>query len=478
MAHDDELAQMQRLSNDYVPEDTGPLVGERQSTTELTAEYANGDPIYRTKTAALPRKYAFYRRCRGDGHCGWRAIAFSYFETLIRVADVGKLDVEQVRLKSMQNLLNAAGHSDDIVGDFAEETFGLMQELAILMTTPNSDPCEHLLRNFNDYSRSMAIVTHFKLLASAWIQAHPDDYLPFVLDYPDLKSYCEENFERAVCEIDHVGVAALSEAVVKPAGFALEVLYLDRSPGDEINHTYRAEPLAQEGFPITNPPTLRLLYRPGHYDVLYRAEDFPVVIPPQAPIQVALVGQTGRYDPGAIAAPIHDYSDLLLSIPGAKMWEAQPTYDFNLNPSPPPQVVPVSSYAPVPTPAPPPAEPIHDFVPPPHAPQVNSHPAPRHHSIQLEQPVALPVHPPPPMSLERGLPMTIERTEPFRPSAYTLEPGFGANQMHALPFQTSIFRNSHYNTAHFLNPDFQPEEWSPGAEYATSNRGRHKSASQ
>lgn len=38
--------------------------------------------------------------------------------------------------------------------------------------------------------------------------------------------------------------------------------------------------------------------------------------------------------------------------------------------------------------------------------------------------------------------------------------------------------SSHYNTAHFLNPDFQPEEWSPDTEYGTGNKGRHKSTSQ
>jgi ubiquitin thioesterase protein OTUB1 len=50
----------------------GPLVGERQSSNAITTQYANADPIYRIKTAALPAKYAYFRTCRGDGHCGWR----------------------------------------------------------------------------------------------------------------------------------------------------------------------------------------------------------------------------------------------------------------------------------------------------------------------------------------------------------------------------------------------------------------------
>jgi ubiquitin thioesterase protein OTUB1 len=105
-------------------------------------------------------------------------------------------------------------------------------------------------------------LTTFQLLASAWIQSHQDDFAPFLLDYPDVKSYCRDNIEAANCEIDNVGMAALGEIIVKPAGFGLEVMYLDRSPGDEINQTYRLEPTSPEGFPLHGAPTLRLLYRP------------------------------------------------------------------------------------------------------------------------------------------------------------------------------------------------------------------------
>lgn len=80
--------------------------------------------------------------------------------------------------------------------------------------------------------------------------------------YPDLKSYCEANIERTASEIDHVAMAALGEVIVKPAGLRLEVLYLDRSPGEEINHSYRAEATGLDGFPLPNAPTMRLIYRP------------------------------------------------------------------------------------------------------------------------------------------------------------------------------------------------------------------------
>ena len=92
MTAEEEHAYMQKLSSEYEPEATvspaspaallteygkltagqGPLVGERQSSAAITTQYANADPVYRIKTAALPGKYAYFRTCRGDGHCGWR----------------------------------------------------------------------------------------------------------------------------------------------------------------------------------------------------------------------------------------------------------------------------------------------------------------------------------------------------------------------------------------------------------------------
>ena len=66
-------------------------MSERLSSSAITTEYANADPIYQAKTAvwpppislslqlltldqALPQKYAQYRTCRGDGLCGWRGM--------------------------------------------------------------------------------------------------------------------------------------------------------------------------------------------------------------------------------------------------------------------------------------------------------------------------------------------------------------------------------------------------------------------
>ncbi|KAL8944257.1 MAG: hypothetical protein Q9216_000552 [Gyalolechia sp. 2 TL-2023] len=47
---DEEMAQYQRLSNDFVPEAEGPLISQRQPCNNIAAEYAQADAIYVQKT--------------------------------------------------------------------------------------------------------------------------------------------------------------------------------------------------------------------------------------------------------------------------------------------------------------------------------------------------------------------------------------------------------------------------------------------
>lgn len=56
-------------------------------------------------------------------------------------------------------------------------------------------------------------------------------------------------------EIDHPGISAITDILLKPAGVALDVIYLDRSAGDEATtHQFAAGTNASQ--------TIYLLYRP------------------------------------------------------------------------------------------------------------------------------------------------------------------------------------------------------------------------
>ncbi|KAK3070278.1 hypothetical protein LTR53_010725 [Teratosphaeriaceae sp. CCFEE 6253] len=158
---EDDLADLQKLSNEYEPEVTGPLVGPREPSTNIAAEYASADPVYQAKTAALPQKYSHYRTTRGDGKCGWRAIGFGYFESLIHLGDTNKFLEEETRLRSLSNVLNAAGFQPFLYDDFADEAFDLLRKVASVMHAGSAH--DVLYEAFNDDMMQNYIITYFKV---------------------------------------------------------------------------------------------------------------------------------------------------------------------------------------------------------------------------------------------------------------------------------------------------------------------------
>ena len=89
-------------------------------------------------------------------------MAFGYFEALIRTGDSLRVQSEIVRLKSMNNLLNAMGHEPDVYDDFVDETLSLLER-----TRVDLDMHEHnernLLASFNDTVIASAVITHFRV---------------------------------------------------------------------------------------------------------------------------------------------------------------------------------------------------------------------------------------------------------------------------------------------------------------------------
>ena len=91
-------------------------------------------------------------------------------------------------------------------------------------------------------------------MTSAFMALRPDTYEPF-LEMP-LAEYRAMRIDPTNQEIDQIGLQALVDGVISPAGIALEVSYLDRSEGDEVTpHRFVEDSLGW--------PAVRLLYRPS-----------------------------------------------------------------------------------------------------------------------------------------------------------------------------------------------------------------------
>jgi ubiquitin thioesterase protein OTUB1 len=428
------------------------------------------------------------------------------------------LEEEIARLTSLNNLLTTVGGFQEwLFEDMVDETINLLRGLADALQGSPRDAENLLLQRFNNPEVSNAIVYHLRLLASSWLKGSPAIYQDFIQGDLGVDGYCKEWLEAPNQEIDHLGIMLLIDVLLKPVGFAVEIIYLDRSAGSQVNsHMFQDE---EDGVP-TNPgsPIIHLLYRPSHYDILYQDSAASIPLRQQADgvvhntdIQVNRATNFTKHQTVQSTTPsLNDYSNLdmntLLSIPGfctpppshhgfpAQYTSLEQTYpgpqlSTSISPVSPDQSPDAASNIPLSAPfspqqAPnltsptiPTQRPAHNTFPSSNTQlPIHSH-VPRVHPISpalsTSTSLSLPAHPN--LSSHPSNPSSPSSASSFRPSKYEWEAAADWQEGPVI-FQTSTFKNSHYNTAHYNNPNFQPEEWSPDSEETESGKGRKRSS--
>ncbi|KAK3383514.1 peptidase C65 Otubain-domain-containing protein [Lasiosphaeria ovina] len=415
----DDLAAQEAAAREYQPQLNGPLIGNKMPSTAITEEYAKADPIYVQKTMALPQTYSHYRPVQGDGNCGWRAIGFGYFETLIKSGNKALIESEKQRLETLNDFIETVGGlSAFVFQDMADETIELLQKIAGAIGNREKAMAE-LTEAFNNGDISNSIMYHFRLLASSWLKGNREAFAAFITSDMGIDGYCQAVIERHNVEIEHLGIMLLVNVLLKPAGFVLEIAYLDRSVASEVN-TYRFPDEANDQHPSALGPIIHLLYRPDHYDILY-----PVDMDRQVH---RVTGFSQSYEIANTPAALHTFTavDLqpLSMIPGFSQ--------------PPPGLAPIMDTAA--------GSPLAAFTPSPASSWIPS-------PLPFPEPVP-------------GIaPTTPQQDHPVRFNKYCQLPEYVANGMWREPtFLTTTFKNSHFNVAHYNNPNFQPEEYKPEAD--------------
>jgi ubiquitin thioesterase protein OTUB1 len=407
-----------------------------------------------------------------------------------------QLEEELARMTSLGNLLTTVGGFEEwLFEDMAAETTNLLRDLAdMVQSSPQA--AEQLLRQrFNDPETSNSIVYHLRLLASSCLKGNPTAYQGFIPDGLGVDGYRKNWIEPVNQEIDHLGMTLLIDILLKPIGFAVEIVYLDRSEGSEANH-HIFQQVDSNGVP-TNPggPMIHLLYRPSHYDILYKEQPPLQVIDEvtRNPHVNRATSFTRQLSVHETPASMGGFSQLdmtpLLCIPGfglpsqpqhhgfhGPQYQSSIEQTYNTSPisasiSP----TTTSSALPGSFPAQPPsqsslasptlASPHSSFPPPTTQIAIHSH-LPQQPRPTLSSNPSITSH----LSHTSELSSPSSATSSFRPSKYEWEAA--ADWQEPVVFQTSTFKNSHYNTAHYNNPNFQPEEWTPESEEPPAPRKR------
>ncbi|KAF1895279.1 hypothetical protein Lal_00043925 [Lupinus albus] len=261
----------------------------KEPLSSLGAEYQSGSPILLDKIKVLEEQYAAIRRTRGDGNCFFRGFMFSYLEHILESQDQHEIDRVKENVEKSRKALQTLGYPEltfedffSIIGDCSNsksvEAFSelFLEELdCVIQGKETSISHEELVLRSRDQSISDYVVMFFRFVTSAAIQKRSEFFEPFILGLSNttVEQFCKSYVEPMGEESDHVHITALSDAL----GVPIRVVYLDRSSCDtggvSVNH-HDFMPVDGDlpnasGSSEKKNPFIMLLYRPGHYDILY-----------------------------------------------------------------------------------------------------------------------------------------------------------------------------------------------------------------
>ncbi|KAG2706416.1 hypothetical protein I3843_05G092300 [Carya illinoinensis] len=269
---DDDIMQQQSAIRAEEADKT-PFVGDKEPLSSLAAEYKSGSPILLEKIKVLGEKYDAIRRTRGDGNCFFRSFMFSYLEHILESQDRKEVDHVKVNVEQCRKTLQSLGYADFTFEDF----FALFLEQleSVLQGNETSISQDELLLRSRDQSISDYVVMFFRFVTSGEIRRRSEFFEPFItgLTNTTVEQFCKSSVEPMGEESDHVHITALSDAL----GVPIRVVYLDRSSCDSggvsVNHHDFIPAVGDvtnaSGSSETVSPFITLLYRPGHYDILY-----------------------------------------------------------------------------------------------------------------------------------------------------------------------------------------------------------------
>lgn len=197
----------------------------------------------------LHKKYSYIRKTRPDGNCFYRAFGFSHLEALLD--DSKELQrFKAVSAKSKEDLVSQ-GFTEFTIEDFHNTFMDLIEQVE--KQTSVAD----LLASFNDQSTSDYLVVYLRLLTSGYLQRESKFFEHFIEGGRTVKEFCQQEVEPMCKESDHIHIIALAQAL----NVSIQVEYMDRGEGGTTNPHI---------FPEGSEPKVYLLYRPGHYDILYK----------------------------------------------------------------------------------------------------------------------------------------------------------------------------------------------------------------
>lgn len=232
---------------------TIPIVSDQMPLECLIPEYehAVGFQLCMEQLLSTGKRL---RRMRGDGSCFYRAVGFHLIEMLISCPN--HLPMIQGRI---QTLMDSVGFDRVAYEDF-------LQEFEAIVRLGFGQDGDWLASEWRKHEwRSNAIVVVLRMLCSAFLRSHAAEYEAFIMHLVEAKAgqtvmevFCQRHVECVGQEADQIHVIALAKAL----RVTIEIAQME--DGHALQHLQFGPDDDEAAF-----GTIHLLYRPGHYDLLY-----------------------------------------------------------------------------------------------------------------------------------------------------------------------------------------------------------------
>ncbi|KAG2501153.1 hypothetical protein HYH03_000968 [Edaphochlamys debaryana] len=251
-------------------------VGNEEPLSALKEEYINGNQNFVQKISKLESAYGRFRRTRGDGNCFFRGFVYAYLEGLLLGRDTAECSRITAVVQGWKMRLVEGGFQELVF----EDAMDLLLDQVASVSKPDSGSGpqhEQLLINMRDDTVSNMIVMFLRLVTSCEVQRREDHFFPFIMGMydeppPTVELFCQRFVEPMGEESDHLHIVAVTDALQIP----VRVVYLDSSGhpgggsgagGADLDAT--VHDFVPDACPPGTQPRVHLLYRPGHYDILY-----------------------------------------------------------------------------------------------------------------------------------------------------------------------------------------------------------------
>ncbi|XP_061698894.1 ubiquitin thioesterase OTUB2-like isoform X1 [Syngnathoides biaculeatus] len=216
------------------------LVSGREDVSVLLSRQNHSN-----KCQELSASFSSVRKVRGDGNCFYRAFFFAYLESILH--NVKALHRFKEKVITTSEHLSSAG--------FDQSSFQLHLNtvLNVIEHCEGSEREEMLCRLLNDQMTSDNVVQYLRLLTSAHLQNHADDFRNFV-EAPSLQVYCHQEVEAMGMECDHVDILALTQAL----DICIHIVSMDGEDEQLVHHI----------IPDGAEPSMHLLHHISHFSIL------------------------------------------------------------------------------------------------------------------------------------------------------------------------------------------------------------------